>query len=481
MNDKTVFCIDCDGTLIKTDLLHEAVLILLKQSPIKVFSLFFWLLKGKFYLKERLAETVRFNYSTLPYNKEILNLIEEEKTKGRRIVLATASPYLWAEGIANHLNLFDEVIATDIQINLAGKNKAIKLVELYGERGFSYAGNSHKDLHIWKYADSATIVSSNSRLKRKAEQETEVAYVFESSQATIFTYIKALRLYQWLKNLLIFIPILAAHKFGDAEILINSMLGFLSFGLCASAGYVLNDLLDLESDRLHVRKCKRPFASAVIPIWHGIVLFPLLLFASFLIAFWLPDKFVLVLILYFFLTIIYSIVLKKQVIVDVMLLATLYTLRIIAGSAGTGIIPSFWLLAFSMFIFLSLAIVKRYSELQAILQQNKNIPAGRGYSVNDINVLMSLGVSAGMASVLVLALYINNPDASGLYPYKLWLWILPPLLLYWISRVWMKSHRGEIHDDPVVFAATDWQSLVLLLIAVLIFLSALKVGYFYVN
>ncbi len=477
MEKKTVLCIDCDGTLIKTDLLHEAVLLLLKQAPVKLFSLFFWLLKGKSYLKKRIAESVKINFSTLPYNKEILNLIEEEKKKGRSVILATASPYPWAKGIEDHLNLFDEIIATDNHINLSGKNKAAKLVELYGERGFSYAGNSHTDLHIWKHADSATIVSSNSSLKRKVERQTEVSHVYSSSHATLFTYIKAIRLYQWLKNFLIFVPMLAAHKFGDPEVFINSILGFLAFGLCASSGYVLNDLLDLESDRLHIRKNKRPFASAVIPVWQGILLFPILLTCSYLIAISLPIKFVLVLTLYFFSSVTYSILLKKQVIADVILLAGLYTLRILAGSAGTGIIPSFWLLTFSIFIFLSLAIVKRHSELQVILQQNKKIPAGRGYSIDDLNVMMSLGVSAGMASVLVLALYINDPDTTGYYPYKLWLWLLPPILLYWVSRLWMKSNRSEIHDDPVIFAATDRQSLFLLVIVTLIILAALKFSY----
>jgi len=477
MNKKTVLCIDCDGTLIKTDLLHEAVLLLIKQAPTKLFSIILWLFKGKAHLKNRLAEAVHFNYSTLPYNEKILYLIREEKLKGRRIVLATASHRLWAEGIAKYLGSIDDIIATDSKTNLSGKNKALKLVELYGEGGFSYAGNSCKDLPVWRHADSAIIVSANPRLARKAERVIKAINFFQSDRATIFTYIKALRLYQWLKNMLVFVPMLAAHRFGDSGIMFNSTLGFLSFGLCASAGYVFNDLLDLESDRRHIRKCNRPFASALIPVWQGLLLLPVLLSASFFIAILLPEKFIILLVLYFVSTITYSIVFKKRVIIDVILLAALYTLRILAGSVATEIIPSFWLLAFSMFIFLSLAIVKRHSELNVVLQQSKTIPAGRGYSVNDLNVMMSLGVSAGMASVLVLALYINNPDISELYPYKIWLWMLPPLLLYWVSRVWMKSNRGEIHDDPIVFAVTDWQSLVLVIVAILIILAALKLNY----
>jgi 4-hydroxybenzoate polyprenyltransferase len=475
--NKSVLCIDCDGTLIKTDLLHEAFLLLLKQSPLKLGKLFFWFLKGKSFLKLKLSEAVEFNYSSLPYRGEILDLIKQERKKGRKIALATASPFKWAEGIEEHLNLFDKIIATKDKLNLSGKHKALKLVELYGERGFSYAGNSHVDIHIWRHADAAIVVNPDLKLKRKVEQVTTVSKFINTEHASVFTYLRTLRIYQWLKNLLIFVPMLAGHKFTDSSILMNSIFAFFSIGLCASAGYVINDLLDLESDRMHIRKRNRPFASAAIPIHRGILLFPLLILISLFIVLFLPEKFIIILSLYFCFSIIYSLVLKKFVIVDVLMLAILYTIRIIAGSIATGIAPSFWLLAFSMFIFLSLAIVKRYSELLALHQQNKNNTEGRGYFVSDLSVLMSLGAGSGMASVLVLSLYINNSETSALYPYKYWLWMLPPILLYWVSRLWMKANRGEIHDDPVIFAATDWQSIVLAVLCIFIVFAALKFAY----
>jgi 4-hydroxybenzoate polyprenyltransferase len=284
----------------------------------------------------------------------------------------------------------------------------------------------------------------------------------------VLTYVRALRIHQWLKNLLVWLPLAAAHELGSVAGLTQGLIAFLAFGFCASAVYVLNDLLDLEADRVHVRKRRRPFASGAIPVWQGTVLIPVLLLASAVLAAQLPWAFGAVLAGYFGMTLAYSVRLKRQVIVDVLLLAALYTTRVVAGAAATGVLPSFWLLAMSMFLFLSLAMVKRYSELLLTLDQNKTIAPGRGYSVQDLPVLMAIGVSSGMTAVMVLALYVNAPEATLHYQHKLWLWVLPSVLLYWISRVWMKAHRGEVDDDPVVFAARDWQSQVIGVIFVLL-------------
>jgi 4-hydroxybenzoate polyprenyltransferase len=272
-------------------------------------------------------------------------------------------------------------------------------------------------------------------------------------------FLRALRVHQWLKNMLVLVPLFAAHQVLDSPSLYRVFLAFLAFSLCASAVYLLNDLLDLEADRQHIRKRNRPFAAALIPIWQGLMMVPLLLGMVIFLCTHLPIAFSAVLFVYFTMTLAYSLRLKRQVIVDVMLLAALYTMRIIAGAVATTVTPSFWLLAFSMFVFLSLAIVKRYSEMFVMLQQQKLTAAGRGYRVSDLPVLASIGVSAGIAAVLVLALYINDPETARLYPGKIWLWLVPPLMLYWVSRVWMKTCRGEIDDDPVIFAIKDWQSL----------------------
>ncbi|MFV1922485.1 MAG: UbiA family prenyltransferase [Methylotenera sp.] len=468
---KHPLCIDCDGTLIATDLLYEAFFLMLKQYPIGLFLLPIWLLKGKAYLKQRLSEKITFNWETLPYRNEIITLIKEEKSNHRQIVLATASPITWAQGIANHLNCFDKVLATSETSNLSGSNKAEKLVELYGEGGFDYAGDNRVDLKVWRRAAGAIVISKNNRFEKKIT--TPILQTIKSKHSNFITYIKALRVHQWLKNSLVIVPLLAAHEMTDFERLLQAAYAFIAFSLCASSVYVLNDLLDLESDRLHIRKRKRPFAACLIPIWQGMLMIPSLLLVAFIIACQLPKEFVIVLTAYFIMTLAYSIKLKQQVIVDVMLLAGLYTMRIIAGAAATEIKPSFWLLAFSMFIFLSLAMVKRYSELLITLQANKNEPAGRGYTVDDLPVLMAIGVSAGLGSVLIFALYINSPDTNQMYQHTIWLWLVPPILLYWVSRMWMKAHRGQVDDDPVVFAAKDWQSIFVLILCVAIFAIAI--------
>ena len=467
-------CIDCDGTLIATDLLYEAFFLMLKQYPLGLFLLPFWLFKGKVYLKERLAERVTFNWETLPYRPEVMDLIRQAQGQGRKVVLVTASPKRWATGIAAHLGCFDQVLATENGVNLSGENKANHLVKLFGERNFDYAGDMPVDLHVWAHASTAIVVSSGNKLALSASKKANHVQRIKSKHANILVYLRALRVHQWLKNLLIVVPLLAAHQLSSFSGLVQVFYAFVAFSLCASSVYVLNDLLDLDSDRQHIRKRKRPFAACTIPLSQGMLMVPLLLGLAFAVSMFLPVRFILVLAAYFVMTLAYSIRLKRQVIVDVMMLAGLYTMRIIAGAAATAITPSFWLLAFSMFIFLSLALVKRYSELLITLQSNKQEAAGRGYSVNDLPVLMSLGVSSGLGSVLILALYLNNPETNLMYPNTMWLWLMPPLLLYWVSRMWMKAHRGQVDDDPVVFAAKDWQSLLVLLISACIFIAALK-------
>ena len=459
-NRSQPLCIDCDGTLIRTDLLHESVLLLVKASPLSLLKLPFWLMKGKAHLKQQIAQRVSLNAQSLPYEPEVLELIKQARTQGRNVVLATASPRGQAEAIATHLALFDRVEATDANTNLAGHNKAAHLEKLFGRGGFDYAGNSRADLPVWAASAGAIVVSSSQSLQKAAAASVAVLQVVKPLPQSLKVYAKAIRVHQWLKNLLVFVPVLAAHQISPGPIK-AALLAFVSFSLCASAVYVINDLLDLSSDRLHARKRNRPFASGALPISQGLVMAPALLLTSALIATQLPLAFVATLLAYFVVTCLYSFWLKNQVIVDVLMLASLYTSRIIAGSAATLIVPSFWLLAFSMFMFLSLAIVKRYSEMLVAIQQNKTKAAGRGYLVSDMPVLVSLGASAGYMAILILALYVNSPDLNGLYPRRWALWLALPPLLYWISRVWMKTHRGEMHDDPVVFAATDKQSWIL--------------------
>ncbi len=451
-------CIDCDGTLIRTDLLHESALLLLKRSWLSVLLLPLWLLKGKAFLKQRIAERVELDAATLPYNEDVVALTRQARSEGRTTVLATASPRCQAEAVARHLDVFDQVVATEGEVNLSGRRKAARLEQMFGRGGFVYAGNGPTDLPVWAASGGAIVVSSSRALQRAAALAATVVQTISLPRPSLKIIAKAVRLHQWAKNLLVFIPLLAAHQTSDGAAVMAALLAFLAFGLCASAVYVINDLLDLPADRVHSRKRNRPFACGAMSIAQGVGMVPLLLAGAVTICTQLPLAFAGTLLAYFAITCLYSVWLKNQVVVDVMLLASLYTSRIIAGAAATAIVPSFWLLAFSMLMFLSLAIVKRYSEMLVVREQHKDKAAGRGYLVSDMPVLLSQGTAAGYIAILVMALYVNSADVGGLYPNRWALWMVLPPLLYWITRVWMKSHRGEMHDDPVVFAATDKQS-----------------------
>lgn len=437
------------------------------------FLIPFWLLKGKAYLKSMLAKQVELDISVLPYNTLLVAHLKQAKIDGRHIVLTTASHQLYANAISQHLGFFDEVIATDSTLNNEGFKKGKILVDKYGEGLFDYIGNSKADLKVWRYAHKVYVVNPEFCLQKIVLKNYPNALVMKESKQFFPILLKTLRLHQWVKNMLIFVPLIAAHQLGHIPSLIDAMIAFIAFGLCASSVYVINDLLDLSADRHHPRKCKRGFASGDISILMGLALIPILIFLAVIISTsLLPFKFILSLALYYLLTTIYSFWAKKQAILDVMFLAGLYTMRIIAGAAASAVPLSFWLLAFSMFIFLSLALIKRYSELLYLLQGEKGAGKGRGYEVDDLSVLLSLGGASGYLSVLVLALFINSPEVNALYAYPKVLWGLCPLMLFWISRIWFITHRGEMHDDPVVFAIKDIVSLIVFILFGVVFFAA---------
>ncbi|GAB2497519.1 UbiA family prenyltransferase [Arenimonas alkanexedens] len=464
-------CVDLDGTLLRSDLLLESALVLLAKSPWLVLMFPFWLLGGKARLKREIASRVSLDPAGLPYDARVLALLQPHPQ--RRRVLCTASDETLARSVAAHLGCFDEVLASDGRRNLSGRGKAEVLVARFGERGFDYAGNARVDLAVWAHAHGAVVVNAGAGLARAAGQRCELLAHLPDTDGGLKTWLRALRLHQWLKNLLIFIPLLASHQFMDKDAVLASLAGFLAFGLCASGVYLLNDLLDLRSDRQHPRKRLRPFASGALPLLPGIVLAPLLALAGLGLAWWTEPRFAAVLAAYYLITLGYSVRFKRVAMLDVMVLAALYTLRIIGGTAVIGAALSFWLLAFSMFIFLSLALLKRYVELSSMLAEGKIAAAGRGYGVDDLPLLQSLGGSAGYLAVLVLALYINSPDSIALYTRPQVLWLLCPLVLYWVSRAWVVAHRGGMDDDPVVFAVTDRTSQTVGLLCAVIALSAI--------
>ena len=457
LSDKEIpLCVDLDGTLIRSDVLMESFLLLIKLRPWMIFVIPFWLLRGRAALKYEIAHRVDLDAKTLPYQENLIGFLKDERTKGRTLILATAAHRKIAEGIAEHLGIFTVVLATADGINLVGRVKRDALVERYGERGFDYAGNSRADLHVWAMARQAIVVNPRKGVLQGATVCCPVSHTFKDEQPHWSMYTKAVRAHQWLKNLLVFVPMLMAHRMTGIHLWADVLLAFISFSLCASSVYLFNDLFDLPADRLHPRKHKRPFASGDLSIIQGLLLTPVLLLAAFAIAIsWLPLAFSLVLAAYYALTVSYSLWLKSVVILDAVILAGLYTLRIIGGAAAIGIGASFWLLAFSIFLFFSLALVKRYSELLALRQRGQLTTHGRGYHVEDLVMLMGFGVASGFLAVLVSAFYVNSTKVQALYMHPTVLWPVSPILLYWISRIWLITHRGGMHDDPVVFAATD--------------------------
>ncbi|RON63715.1 UbiA family prenyltransferase [Pseudomonas fluorescens] len=454
--------VDLDGTLLRSDLLLETGMAFVRKQPLQIFKPLGWLLKGKAALKEGLATTTRIDVASLPYDPEVIELIETERRTGRKVILATASHHSLAERIAEHLQLFDQILASDATRNLSAHRKRDLLIEHYGENGFDYVGNSLDDIPVWAAARHAYVVNPEAGVERRARAQGNVEQLIDSNRPSLKDWMKALRLHQWMKNALIFVPLLAAHQLANPLLLFQGILAFLLFGLCASSVYVLNDLLDLEDDRHHKSKRKRPFASGKLSIRSGLIVLPLLLIGAFGGAtLLLPWQFSVVLLAYYFLTLAYSLSLKRQMAVDVIALALLYTVRIIAGAAAFSLPLTFWILAFSMFMFLSLALVKRYAELYEARSKGKTEKTrGRGYYPADLEMISSLGASSGYLAVMVLALYIHDQATTNLYTYPQVIWVACPLLLFWITRVWMLTHRGEMHDDPVVFAIRDRVSLV---------------------
>jgi len=464
-------CVDLDGTLIRSDTLHEALLLLARESPRALPALPLWLAGGKAKLKNLVAERVELHSQSLPYCEDVLSLIREARQQGRPVVLVTAAPARIADSIAAELGLFDDVLTSNETINLSRDRKAAELLARYGAKGFDYVGNSADDLPVFEQCRRAFLVSSKQRLRREAGRRNNDVTFVDRRTGGVRAWMKALRLHQWLKNLLIFVPLLASGRFREMELVSHAVLAFGSFSLFASAVYVMNDMVDLQSDRLHRTKRNRPFASGALPVAAGVAAVPLLVAASLGLALLIPPLFMVALFAYGVVTTLYSFALKRQVIVDVMLLAGLYTMRILAGSAATDIRPSFWLLAFSMFIFLCLAMTKRYSELRQAADQDKTL-SGRGYLPSDLPVVLALGCASGFVSVVILALYTQSLIVPELYPAPEWIWLIPPLLLYWVARVWLKAGRGEIDDDPVLFAAKDRQSLAIAALAGIFFLLA---------
>ncbi len=448
-------CVDLDGTLVNTDTLIECCLLLLKKNPLYAFLMIFWLTSGKARLKEKISQRCALDAASLPFNQPLLAWLQVQHNNGRPLVLATAANAKIANAIADHLGIFSDVVASTGKHNIAAENKRDKLDKLYGIKAYDYVGNSSADLKVWQHSRRGIVVNASESVAVSASHLTDIECEFGRQGTLLPGVLSAMRPRQWSKNLLIFVNLLMAHQLTDSALLGATILAFFAFCLCSSSVYLINDLLDLQADRRHSIKRERPFASGRIPLQVGIVAAPALLLFAIILASAVGNSFLPALLVYFGVTLAYSLVLKRTVILDVLILAVLYTLRIVAGAAVAGVMPSFWLLSFSLFVFTSLAMAKRYAELKSLESDPTAWASGRGYHVGDIAVIANLGVAAGYIATLVLALYINSEDVAHLYKHSQLIWLLCPLLMYWIGRIWLLASRGELNQDPVVFATRD--------------------------
>jgi 4-hydroxybenzoate polyprenyltransferase len=464
--------VDLDGTLVKSDLLVEAFFALISAAPLRGVAASSALRGGRAKLKARIAVEALVDFAVLPFNEELIAFLRAEKARGRRIYLATAAHLSHANAIAEYVGVFDGVFASDGIVNLKGAAKAELLCKTFGRGNFDYAGNDKVDLAVWETAGGVIVVGASDSLIKTVRRRFPDATVISPRTTSIKDYARALRTHQWLKNLLVFVPAFTAHRF-ELSTMVACLIAFISFSLCASSVYLLNDLLDLRSDRDHPTKRWRPFASGQVDILHGIVLFPLILLLSLAIGLLLPWRFPLALAVYYVLTLSYSVYLKRQVILDVVALASLYGMRLVGGAAAVSVTLSPWILTFAIFIFLSLALVKRWTELVERVNLGKGEMIGRGYRMADLPVLQTMATSSGYVSVLIFGLYINSPTVSELYATPTVLWAIPLILLYWVSRIMMLTHRGEMRDDPVLFAAKDRVSLICALLMVLAVVAGL--------
>lgn len=455
--------VDLDGTLMRSDLLLESFLELLKRNLLYLFLVPLWLLRGKAALKQEIASRVSVRVDLLPWNTEFVDYLREQKALGRRLVLISASDQRLVDAVARHLGLFDAAIGSDGKYNCSGSQKQ-QIIAAEAPQ-YVYAGDRDVDLDVWRHAAAAIPVNVSPALRARVAAMLPIEAEFTRTPGGLKGCVRSLRLHQWLKSTLVLLPLVFAHELTNTGLFLQALLAFLSFGLCASSVYVLNDLLDLPSDRQHYSKRLRPLASGEIPLLTGLLISPALLVMSFALANQLPQAFIIILGVYYLCTGFYSFVLKRIMLVDVIMLAALYTLRIIAGAAAVSVVPSFWLLAFSMFLFFSLAVVKRYTELDYLQKAGIDQSEGRGYYAQDLNMMAMFGSTSALLSVMVFALYINNDDTREQYATPELLWLLCPLLLYLVTRIWLLAARGQIAEDPIVFAIKDRVSQALILSA----------------
>jgi 4-hydroxybenzoate polyprenyltransferase len=456
---QTPLCVDLDGTLVKTNTLAECLIELVKRRPLVLLLLPFWLPRGRAYVWGRIGPQSKLNVALLPYRQEVLEFVRGEARAGRETVLVTGAHESIAAKVASHAGAFSAVMATSGDAHLVGARKAESLAEKFGAGGFDYIGDSSRDLKVWRIAREALIAGGSRGVLRSLRRSGGKVSVLGQAPSRLKSLWRALRPHQWVKNLLVFVPLMLGHKLTHVELLLPAGLAFLAVCAAGSAAYLMNDLLDLDADRRHDIKRGRPFASGDLPLEAGAIAAPALALAALALASLAGAAAAALLGAYLVLTSLYSLWLKRVLAVDVMLLAGLYCVRLLIGGCATGIRLSPWTVAFSMFLFLSLALMKRYAELHNLKARQGGQAAGRSYRTSDMQPVCGLGSASGMTAVLVIALYVNTVEVRALYGHPDVLWLVCVLVLLWITRLWFLAGRGELDEDPVLFAVKDPWSL----------------------
>ncbi|BAU92095.1 prenyltransferase, UbiA family [Methylorubrum populi] len=464
--------IDLDGTLLRTDLLLEGIIALLRRNPLMLLAMLLWLPRGRAFFKRRIAEGAGLDIAALPANEALLAHIEARKAAGQEIVLATAADELMALRALRRFPVFDRVVASDGVRNLKGEAKAAQLRALYPQ-GFDYAGDAAADLPVWAAARRVIVVGASPGVLRAARRLGKPVEEFPAASRAR-ALLRALRPHQWAKNALVFLPLVLGGRAGEAQAWASAFLAFLALGLVASASYLLNDLLDLSHDRAHWSKRVRPLASGRLPIATGLVALVVGFIGGLAVAACAGTAVLTGVLAYLALTLTYSAWLKRVPMLDALTLGSLFTLRIAVGVAAVAVAWSPWLLTFSMFLFTSLCFAKRHTELRGAVRRGQaGTIAGRGYQPADEAVVLAFGVAAGLSSVVIFILYLaNEAFHHAALAAPLTLWSFPLILVLFLGRVWLLAGRDALHDDPVAFAIKDRPSLALAGMAGIAFAAA---------
>jgi len=463
--------VDLDGTLVRSDLLVESAFAHLGHDPLRVVGLLSAARRGKAALKADIAAKTEIDVSHLPYDEDVVSLIRQRRAAGNQVYLASASNERYVRAVADHLGLFDGWFASNDKENLSSASKARRLVEAFGEGGFDYVGNGRADLAVWTVASQRIAVRISPVVRSQLMDIDRDATVFENAIDRTRAWIKLLRVHQWAKNALVFVPLMTARRF-DLLAFAEAIGAFFAFSLAASAMYILNDVIDLDADRKHPSKKHRPLAAGSVPIVTAMALIPALLVVAFIGALAIAPALAAVLLAYVMLTTAYTFLLKRKMLVDVLTLASLYTIRVVGGAVAISVPLSEWLLGFSIFIFTALALIKRYVELAARLDKDLSNPTNRNYRKSDLDIVAALAAGASFNAVTVFALYISSDVVRPLYRHPEALWLICLILMYWLARALLMAHRRLMPDDPIVFALRDWNSYVALGLIGLILIGA---------